>query len=385
MSGLVIGEIAFAVVLLIGAGLILRTFAGLLAVDPGFSTERVAMLDLALPADRYAAVEARQGFYDRAFAALRAVPGVREVGTGVVVPLTGNNWTVPLDRTDRPLPPGERPPDVGWQLASAGFFRALEIPLKSGRLFERSDGPGAPPVVVVSESVERRYFEGAPAVGRTLKLGDQTMEIVGVVGDIRRAGLSDDLRADLYFPFEQSLNAGITLFVRTEGDPAAAQGAIQSAIRGVEPSAAMAETRTLAEVAHDSMGLTRLVLWLLGAFAVTALALAAVGIYGVMSYVVGQRTREIGTRMALGAVSADILWLVMRQGAVIAAAGTGIGLAIGLVAARALRSILFGVSSADPMILAGAAAVLVATTLAACYLPARRAVAVDPARTLADQ
>jgi predicted permease len=385
MSGLVIGEIAFAVVLLIGAGLILRTFAGLLAVDPGFSTERVAMLDLALPADRYAAVEARQGFYDRAFAALRAVPGVREVGTGVVVPLTGNNWTVPLDRTDRPLPPGERPPDVGWQLASAGFFRALEIPLKSGRLFERSDGPGAPPVVVVSESVERRYFEGAPAVGRTLKLGDQTMEIVGVVGDIRRAGLSDDLRADLYFPFEQSLNAGITLFVRTEGDPAAAQGAIQSAIRGVEPSAAMAETRTLAEVAHDSMGLTRLVLWLLGAFAVTALALAAVGIYGVMSYVVGQRTREIGTRMALGAVSADILWLVMRQGAVIAAAGTGIGLAIGLVAARSLRSILFGVSSADPMILAGAAAVLVATTLAACYLPARRAVAVDPARTLADQ
>ena len=385
MSGLVIGEIAFAVVLLIGAGLILRTFSGLLAVDPGFSTERVAMLDLALPADRYAAIEARQGFYDRAFAALRAVPGVREVGTGVVVPLTGNNWTVPLDRTDRPLPPGERPPEVGWQLASAGFFRALEIPLVDGRLFERTDGPGSPPVVLVSEAVQRRYFDGESPVGRTIRLGEQTLEIVGVVGDIRRAGLGDDLRADLYFPFEQALNAGITLFVRTDGDPGAALGAIQAAIRGVEPAAALAETRTMADVARDSMGITRLVLWLLGAFALTALALAAVGIYGVMSYVVGQRTREIGTRIALGAVRSDILWLVMRQGVVIAGIGTGAGLLIGLVAARSLRSILFNVSSADPLILAGAATVLVATTLAACYLPARRAVAVDPARTLADQ
>ena len=138
MAGLVVAEIAFAVVLLIGAGLILRTFAGLLAVDPGFSYDRVMTMDLALPADRYSAIEARAGFYDRAFAALRALPDVREVGTGVVMPLTGNNWTVPLERTDQPVAPGERPPDVGWQLASAGFFRALEIPLRQGRLFDRA-------------------------------------------------------------------------------------------------------------------------------------------------------------------------------------------------------------------------------------------------------
>jgi predicted permease len=301
------------------------------------------------------------------------------------MPLTGNNWTVPFERSDRPVPPGERPPDVGWQLASGGFFRALRIPLVEGRLFDRRDAPGSPPVVIVSEAVRGRFFGTEPAVGRTIRLGGETAAIVGVVGDIRRAGLDDEPRADMYFPFEQAYGGQITLFVRTAGEPTAALGAIRQAIRGVEPNAALAEERSLAEVASESVRITRLVLWLLAGFAGIALTLAAVGIYGVMSYVVGQRTREIGTRMALGAVRSDILWLVMRQGVAIAAIGTGIGLAAGLLAARSLRSILYGVSSTDPLILGGAAAVLVATTLAACYLPARRAVAVDPARTLADQ
>jgi putative ABC transport system permease protein len=385
MGGLVIAEIALAVVLLIGAGLILRTFAELLAVHPGFRFDRVMTLELALPADRYAAIEARQGFYDRAFASLHAVPGVREVGAAVVMPLTGNNWTVPFERTDQPVAPGERPPDVGWQLASGGFFRALEIPLVGGRLFDERDTPASPPVVIVSEAVRRRFFGGEGAVGRTIRLGEETAEIVGVVGDIRRAGLDDEPRADMYFPFERAYGGGITLFIRSEGDPAEALGAMQAAIRGVEPNAAIANPRTLAEVASESVRITKLVLWLLATFAATALALAAVGVYGVMSYVVGQRTREIGTRMALGAVRSDIVRLVMRQGAVIAGIGTAMGLAIGLVAARSLRSILYGVSSADPLILCGATAVLVGTTMVACYLPARRAAGVDPARTLAEQ
>ena len=385
MGGLVIAEIAFAVVLLIGAGLILRTFAGLLAVDPGFRLNRVMTMELALPADRYAEPEARRGFYSRAFAALDALPGVSQVGAGVVMPLTGNNWTVPFERADQPVAPGERPPDVGWQLASGGFFRALEIPLLEGRLFGPDDAPGSPPVVIVSESVRRRFFGGSPVVGRGVKLGDQTMEIVGVVGDIRRAGLNDEPRADMYFSFEQAVGGQITLFVRTDGDPQASLGAIQAALREIEPDAALAETRTLAAVASESMRITGLVLWLLATFAGVALALSAVGIYGVMSYVVGQRAREIGTRIALGAVPGDILWLVLRQGVWIAAIGTVAGLAIGLVAARSLRSILYGVSSADPLILIVATVVLVSTTMAACYLPARRASRVDPARTLAEQ
>jgi putative ABC transport system permease protein len=382
MGGLVVGEIAFAVVLLIGAGLILRTFAGLIAVDPGFRFDRLMTLELALPSDRYGEVGARQGFYDRAFAALRAVPGVSEVGTAVVVPLTGNNWTVPFERTDRLVPQGERAPDVGWQVASAGFFRALQIPLVEGRLFDERDRPGSPAVVVVSEAVQRRFFPGESAVGKTLKLGDQTLEIIGVVGNIRRAGLDDEARADLYFPFEQNYGGQITLFVRTEGDPASSVGAMRAAVRGVEPNAVFVSSRTMAEVASESVQTTRLLLRLLAAFAATALLLAAVGIYGVMWYVVGQRAREIGTRIALGAGPRDIIWLVLRQGALIATAGTAAGVLVGLVAARALRSILFGVSATDPVILGSAALLLMAAALAACYLPARRALAVDPARTL---
>jgi len=187
----------------------------------------------------------------------------------------------------------------------------------------------------------------------------------------------------MYFPMEKPWVGEITLFIRTRGDPAAALGAMQAAVRGIEPNAALSNSRTLAEVASESMRITRLVLWLLASFAAIALALAAVGIYGVMSYVVGQRSREIGTRIALGARPADILLLVMRQGAMIAVVGIVAGLGIGLVAARSLRSILYGVSSTDPVILLGAAAVLTAAALVACYLPARRAVSVDPARTLA--
>jgi putative ABC transport system permease protein len=385
MGGLVVAEIALAVVLLMGAGLILRTMAGLLAVDPGFRLDGVMTVQLALPADRYGTPEARQGFYEQAFGALAAVPEVQETGAAVVMPLTGNNWTVPFERADRPVPPGERPPDVGWQLASGGFFRALRIPLVDGRLFDGRDRPGSPPVVIVSDAVRRRFFGDADAVGQSIRLGGETAEIVGVVGDIRRAGLDDDLRADMYFPFEQAYGGQITLFTRTSGDPAAAQAGIRSAIRGIEPDAALTEERTLAEVASESVRITSLVLWLLAGFAAIALTLAAVGIYGVMSYVVGQRTREIGTRMALGAVRSDILWLVMRQGMAIAVTGTALGLVAGLAASRSLRSILYGVSVADPLVLGGAAVVLVLTTLAACYLPARRAVAVDPARTLADQ
>jgi putative ABC transport system permease protein len=251
---------------------------------------------------------------------MRAVPGVRDIGAGVVVPLTGNNWTVPFERTDRPVAPGARAPDVGWQVASAGFFRSLEIPLVSGRLFEAQDGPGAPPVAIVSRAVERRFFDGGSAVGGRIKLGDQTVEIVGVVGDIRRAGFNDEPRADLYLPFEQALNGQITLFVRTLDAPGKSLAAIRTAIRGIEPEAVIASPRTMEEVAHESVQVTRLVLWLLAAFAATALVLAAVGIYGVMSYVVGQRSKEIGTRIALGAAPRDILWLVLRQGARIAIA-----------------------------------------------------------------
>jgi putative ABC transport system permease protein len=384
MSGLVAGEIAFAFILLIGAGLIMRSFAGLLAVDPGFRYDGIATVDIALPPDRYAEPEAREAFYQRGFEALRNLPGVQAAGAGVVVPLTGNNWTVGFERADQPLAAGERPPEVGWQLASGGFFTALRIPLLAGRLFDERDRVGSNPVVIVSEAIQRSYFGGESAVGRFIRLDQRSVEIVGVVGNIRRAGLTDAPREDLYLPFEQSPQSAVTLFVRTASDPTRSASSIRATLRRIEPRLVVRETGTMAQTADASVGVTRLVLWLLGLFAVTALVLAAVGTYAVMSYSVGYRAREIGTRMALGAVRNDILWMVMRQGAMLGAAGCAVGLLVGLMAARTLRSLLFGVTSGDPLVLGGAALTLVAATLAACYLPARRATTIDPARVLAD-
>jgi predicted permease len=377
-------EVGVAVVLLIAAGLVLRSFGALLSVDPGFTTESVLTLGVQLPADRYQKVAARQAFYDRAFEALRQHPQVLAAGAAVVTPLTGNNWTVPFERSDRPVPAGQRPPDVGWQSASGGYFDALLIPLRAGRVFNATDRGEHPSVVIVSEAIERRFFPGERAVGRKVRIGDGDAEIVGVVGDIRRAGLNDEPRQDMYLPFEREPSPAITLFIRTKGDPLAALPAIQSTVRGLERQAAFSAASTLETVAAESVASTRLTFWLLGVFAVLALTLAAIGVYGVMSYAVRQRTRELGTRIALGATANGIAWMVMREGLTIVCFGLAAGLATGLAAAVSLRSVLFGVPTSDPVTLAATVAVLSAAMLPACYLPARRAALVDPARTLAE-
>ena len=383
-SSLVVVEVAFAVVLLLGAGLILRSFAGLMAVDPGFDVERVMTMEIGLPGGRYRQIDARQAFYDRALADLRALPEVREVGAAVVMPLTGNNWTLPLVRPEQPLAAGERPPEVGWQVASGGYFRALRIPLIAGRLFDERERPGGLHSAIVSDALARRFYPDGNEVGRRVVVGKDTATIIGVVGSIRRAELRDEPRMDMYLPFETNVGGQITLFVRTSGDPVRPLAAIQRALREIEPRLVFMETRTLASVAAESVRVTRLVLWLLGIFAALALALAAVGIYGVMSYVVRQRTREIGTRIALGAQRHDIVWMVMREGAGIALLGAAIGLGVGLAAARVLGALLYSTSVADPLVLVAAPAVLVAATLAACWIPARRAAGIDPVRTLAE-
>jgi predicted permease len=307
---------------------------------------------------------------------------VEAVGAAAVTPLTGNNWTVPLARPEHPVPAGQRPPDVGWQSASAGYFRALEIPLREGRLFAPTDTIASPPVVIVSDSIATRYFPGENPIGKRLLLGDGATEIVGRVGDIRRASLTDAPRADVYFPFERQSGNGVTLFIRASGDALAALPAVRAAVRQVEPGAVLFETRTLSDIAAASAAVSRLAMRLLAGFAAIALALAAIGIYGVMSYTVRRRTRELGTRLALGASRRDIVRLVMRQAAVIAAIGLTTGVAAGVAAARGVSSLLYGVEPWDPLAVSLAGLVLAVTALGASYLPARRASRVDPATTL---
>jgi putative ABC transport system permease protein len=283
------------------------------------------------------------------------------------------------------VPAGERPPDVGWQLASGGYFQSMQIPLLSGRLFDERDRPGNKPVVIISEAIQKRFFPNENPIGKEVKSNGENADIVGVVGNIRRAGLRDQPREDMYLPFEMTPVNSTTLFIRTTSPPTLVVSSIQAALKSIEPNTVFLSTRTLEEVASESVRETRLALWLLGVFGITALALCAIGIYGVMSYVVRQRTRELGTRVALGATRSDIIWMVMRQGAIIAGLGTIIGLTAGVLAARLLISMVYGVSTSDPATLAGSSVVLIVTTLTACFIPARRAASVDAARTLSEQ
>jgi putative ABC transport system permease protein len=381
-SVLVILEMALAIVLLTGAGLVLRSFARLLSVDPGFVSERVLTLDVGLPADRYRDAEARRAFYDRAFEGLRSIAGVEAAGAATVVPLTGNNWTVPLDRADRPVPAGQRPPDVGWQAATGGYFSALRIPLRAGRFFNDADRPGGRQVVIISEAIRDRFFPGEDPLGKMLQGDGETAEIVGVVGNISRAALSDKPAADLYFPMEQAPQNATTMFIRTTADPRAAVPRVRERLRSLEPSIVLRDIRTMDDIVRSSVELTRLAASLLGLFAVCALLLASVGIYGVMSYAVKQRTRELGTRLALGATPTGILWMVMRDGLRVAAIGAAIGLIVSVGTARSMAAMLFGTSPADPVTLAAATSILLAVALAASYVPARRATRLDPRESL---
>ena len=246
-------------------------------------------------------------------------------------------------------------------------------------MFEDRDRLAPIPPVIISEEIARRFFPGEDPIGRQLRGGDNRLQIVGVVGDIRRAALTDAPRADLYFPFTDTT---ATLFIHTTSDPLLALPAVRTALRAIEPAVVVDTARTFDDIAASSTAIARLAMRLLAGFAVLALTLAAIGIYGVMAYSVRRRTREIGTRVALGASRGDIIRLVMREGGVITIAGVVLGLAAGLVAARSLSTVLYGVPPSDPVSLVAAALVLSLTAMSACYVPARRAAQVDPARTL---
>jgi putative ABC transport system permease protein len=379
-STLVVLEIAVSLVLLVGAGLLLRGFLNLSGTEPGLVAENVLTAHLPLPAAQLEDSTPRT--FRPALEKIRAIPGVRSAALVSMLPIQ-NAWTNGNFAIEgRPEPQPGQEPLAELRIASPGFFPSLGIPVLRGRDFTESDGESGPPVAIVNEVLARRHFPGEDPLGRRILFDGQSFAIVGVVGNVRQAGLDVDPLAEIYFPYAlpysmQWLSDSV-LVIRTELPPESLADEVRAAVRSVDPALPLYDVLTMEAVIDESLAGRRLNLWLLAVFAGMALVLAAAGLYGVISYLVAQRTREIGVRIALGAQTRDVVGLVMRQGTGLTGAGITLGLLGAFVLTRVLESLLYGVSARDPLTYAALAALLGAIALFATWLPARRASRVDP-------
>jgi putative ABC transport system permease protein len=381
---LAIVEIALAVVLLAGSGLMIRSLAKLLGVRPGFDPEQVLTMRFTIDG---VARDSLATFYDQVIERLGAIPGATNVGFADCPPLNGGcNGTILLHR-DRPAPAPGTEPNVGVHWVSPGWFATMRVPLKQGRVFTRNDRAGVQKVVVVSEGAAKAYWPGQDPVGKPVSVGqggfyDDTAYVIGVVGDVRYGTLDSLPVPDVYLSYYQSPRGRMTMFVRTVGDPRAIIGAARREIASIAPGVPLYDIRPMPERVATAMGYARFSAMLLAAFAVVALALAALGTYGVISFAVSQRTKEIGIRVALGATRATVLRLVVGQGIGLAIVGGALGLVGALAATRVLRSLLYGVAPSDPATLVSIVALLVVAVIAASWVPARRAASVHPSDSL---
>jgi predicted permease len=393
---IVAAQIAITLVLLAGAGLLGRSLLRLLAIDPGFHTEHILTMDLAMSfAEKDTEKVRRVAFLNELFWRLRAIPGVREVGGVNGLPLMSGlaDGTYVLMSPQEKVPRMEdeqlwhdstRTGDADYCVASEGYFRALGIALRRGRLFDDHDTIDAPHVALISESLAREKWPNQDPLGRTIEFGNmdgdlRLLTVVGVVGDVRGDSLEKKPRPTIYVDYRQRPQAmwRFTLVLRTEAEPAVVFSAARAIVRDLDPNIPPSFS-TFNEVFSASLNTRRFNLMLVGVFAATALLLAVGGIYGVMAYSVARRTHEIGVRMALGAGAPDVLRLVLGQGTLTTVVGVMIGIAGSLVLTRAMQSLLFGVSATDPVTLAGVALLLGSAALLASYVPARRATKVDP-------
>ena len=388
-SALVAGEVALAVVLLLGAGLLLRSLSALYAVDPGFRTGGVLTLRVSLPATDYPDDARVVGGYREMLRRVGEVPGVDAAGAVTNLPLASTLGDLNFEIEGKPVPEDAVSPRADWQAVTPGYLRAVGMQVLAGRGLAESDGEGAPGAVVINESLARQYWPGTSPLGTRFKLGGEAgpgwVTVVGVVRDVRHAALGEPPRPEMYVPHAQFRfwNGGgaarsLTLAVHTRGDPARLAGPVREAIRAMDPELPLADVRTLAEVRSESVARPRFLALLLGAFAAVALVLAVVGIYGTLAYLVAQRTYEMGVRMALGARPGSIRRLVVAQGLAMTAAGLVIGVAAALGLTRLLEHLLFGVAPTDPATFVAVPLGLGLTAAVAAYLPARRATRVDP-------
>ncbi|MGH9940809.1 MAG: ABC transporter permease [Pyrinomonadaceae bacterium] len=381
-SLLVITEIAVALVLLVGAGLMVRSFSRLLDVNPGFQTENVLTMQVALPATKYREPQQRRAFFGELVNQIKALPGVESVGAVTNLPLGGSVTSGSFSIEGRPVPTGAAEPHTDERIATAGYLQTMKIPLLRGRHFTERDNADAPNVVIIDETLARTYFPGEDPVGKRIYEGEGDnriyREIIGVVGAIRYKGLDAEYKSQLYFPHAQSNAPGMTIVVRAANDPVSLVPAVRGALRAVDQDQPVYGVRTMGEVLNTSIAQKRFSMFLLTIFAAVALVLTAVGIYGVMAYTVTARTNEMGIRIALGAQTSDILHLVVGQGMILALAGIALGLVVAFGVTRVMSSLLYGVSATDPLTFAAIALLLIGVALLACYIPARRATKVDP-------
>ena len=379
---LVMGELALAFVLVLGAGLLGKSLLRLMNVDPGFDSRNVLTLKTHVYGVRYQKPEAELGYYEQAFARLRATPGIESVAMTSAIPLTDLDTAGFHIRDRRPAHESEVPSADRYSV-SPDYFRVMRIPLKRGRVFATADVATAPKVAVISEACAHALFPDRDPLGKQIQLGGRDdhkpwLTIVGVVGDIRHYGLDTPSNIAAYIPQAQDLTFGYSLMARTNTDPRRMEKAVRAAFLAVDPTQPVFQVRPMESYMASSLAQRRFTMALLALFGGLALALAAVGIYGVVSYTVLSRTREMGIRMALGAERRDLLAMVLRQAAALAVAGLAAGLAASLALTRFLTSLLFEVRTTDVTTLGLIAALLAIVALTASYLPARRAASVDP-------
>ena len=383
---LVVTEVALAVVLLVGAGLLIRTFQLLRQVNTGFSTDNVLTMKMVLPMPKYAKPDARRAFYDETLRRVQELPGIESAGMITFLPLSFSGMNFSFSVEGQTSPSDMKLPFALYRVVSPDYFRTMNIPLQRGRFFDSHDNPDSPPVIMVSRQLAERYWPGQDPIGKRLKIGaadspNPWLNVVGVVGDVRQAGLYGDPRMDLYSPYAQERRAFIAprdLVLRTKGDAASVAASVRQAVWSVDKDQPISNVQTMDQVFSAAISQERFQALLLGLFAFLALVLACVGLYGVISYSVAQRTHEIGVRMALGARPGDVLKLVLRQGMGLTIVGLVVGIAIGSVATRVLSDMLFGVTARDPLTFVGVPALLLLVAFLACYIPARRATRIDP-------
>ena len=382
-SSLIVSAVAVAAVLLVGAGLLMQSLLRLEQVDPGFDPHRVLTFKVDLPYMRYSG--ARQtGFFEQAIQRLSHLPGVRSASAVLPLPLSGDEVAANFDVEGHPTSKAERP-RTNYSWVEPDYFRTAGIPLLKGRDFTLQDTLKTAPVVIINESLARRFFPGEDPIGKRIKPGigngysaPPMREIVGVAGDVRQNGLSAQSSPAVYVPLAQSPLGSMNLVLRTEVDPLSVAGAVRKEMSAMDKDLPFYGVQTFSTYVAQSFVVPQFLSLLLGIFAALALALASVGLYGVVSYSAAQRTHEIGVRMALGAEKRDVLRMVVGQGLELALIGVGIGIAWAFALTRFLSSLLYGVKSTDPLTFVAVSLILIAVALAACYIPARRAAKVDP-------